>query len=375
MHNKTLIICYHPYSYMGGATNKMIQLLNGLDKKKYKIVYIYLDKNYKLNLDTQIDVIKVNAKSTLLSFFKIKKIIAKFDKNKFKKKIFISNQNYANILTYFLIRNFKKFKSILIERNHLDEFNHYNSLKEFFKKKIIKKIMKFNYRYASLIIGNSKKLSNDLSNFTNSKVKTIYSPTNSKKIIQLSKFYTPKELGKDKSRVRILSVSRFSKRKDIITLLKAFNLIHNKFPKLDLILIGYGSELNKIKSFIKFYKLSKRVHVLSPKKNPFPYFLISDLYVMTSLYEGCPNSIVEALILNLPVISSNCNSGPNEILLNGKGGFIFKKQNFYSLAAKIQLFLRNKNILIKKLKIAKKKTYRFEEKLIINQYKNLLDNI
>ena len=235
--------------------------------------------------------------------------------------------------------------------------------------------MKLNYKYASLVIGNSKKLSIDLSNFTNSKVKTIYSPTNSKKIIQLSKLYTPKELKKDKSRIRILSVSRFSKRKDIITLLKAFNFIHDKFPKLDLILIGYGSELDKIKTFIKFHKLSKKVYVLSPKKNPFPYFLISDLYVMPSLYEGCPNSIVEALVLNLPVISSNCNSGPSEILLNGKGGFIFKKQDFYSLAAKIQSFLRNKNILIKKLKIAKKETYRFEEKLIINKYKNLLDNI
>ncbi len=375
MHNKTLIICYHPYSYMGGATSKIIQLLNGLNKKKYKIVYIYLKKNYELDLNKEIKTIKLNAKSTLLSFFETKKIINKFDKKIFKKKIFISNQNYSNILTYFLIKNFKEFKSILIERNHLDEFNYYNSLKDFFKKKIIKRIMKFNYKYASLVIGNSKRLSIDLSNFTNSKVKTIYSPTNSKKVIQLSKLYTPKELKKDKSRVRILSVSRFSKRKDIITLLKAFNIIHNKFPKLDLILIGYGSELDKIKSFVKFHKLSKKVYVLSPKKNPFPYFLISDLYVMPSLYEGCPNSIVEALVLNLPVISSNCNSGPSEILLNGKGGFIFKKHDFYSLANKIQLFLRNKNILIKKLKIAKKNTYRFEEKLIINKYKNLLDNI
>ena len=107
MHNKTLIICYHPYSYMGGATNKIIQLLNGLNKKKYKIVYIYLNKNYELDLDKEINSIKVNAKSTLLSFFEIKKIINRFDKKIFKKKIFISNQNYSNILTYFLIKYFK----------------------------------------------------------------------------------------------------------------------------------------------------------------------------------------------------------------------------------------------------------------------------
>ena len=74
-------------------------------------------------------------------------------------------------------------------------------------------------------------------------------------------------------------------------------------------------ELNNINKFVEDNKHSNRVFVLPPKKNPFPFFVISDLYIMTSLYEGCPNSIIEATILNLPVISSNCNSGPSEIFI------------------------------------------------------------
>ena len=96
---------------------------------------------------------------------------------------------------------------------------------------------------------------------------------------------------------------------------------------------------------------------------------------MPSLYEGCPNSIIEATVLNLPVISSNCNSGPSEILLNGKGGYFFKKQDYFSLANKIKLFMKNKSIFVKKLNIAKKKLYRFEENLIVKQYRNLLDKV
>ena len=96
---------------------------------------------------------------------------------------------------------------------------------------------------------------------------------------------------------------------------------------------------------------------------------------MTSLYEGCPNSIVEAITLNLPVISSNCNSGPNEILLNGIGGFIFKKQDTFSLAKKIDLFLKNKNLFKKKLYFAKKKINRFDEKKILKKYNNLIENL
>ena len=375
MHKKNLIICFHPYSYMGGATIKMVQLLNGLDKHNFEIVYLYIKKNCELNLDKNIKIIKINATRTLFSFFKIKKILSIYNKKKFKKKIYISNQNYSNILTSFLLKDFHEFKSILIERNHLDELNYYESFKDLCKKIIIKKLMKLSYKNATKIIGNTKKLSKDLSNFVNSKVETIYSPTNSKAVIKLSKLYIPTNITKNKSRIRLLSVSRFTKRKDLITLVKAFFIISFKFPNIDLILIGYGPELSNIKNFIKKNNLSKRIFVLPRKKNPFPYFLISDLYVMPSLYEGCPNSIIEAIFLNLPVISSDCNTGPSEILLNGRGGFIFKKKNILSLVNKIELFIKNKEDFNKKLRIAKNNIYRFEEKNIIKQYNNLLNII
>ena len=235
--------------------------------------------------------------------------------------------------------------------------------------------MRLNYSKASLIIGNAKKLSKDLSAFVNKKINTIYSPTNSSKIIKLSKSYIPSIIKRDSSRIRLLSVSRFTKRKDVLTLLEAFSSLSNKYKNVDLILIGYGPELNNINKFVKDNKLSNRVFVLPPKKNPFPFFIISDLYIMTSLYEGCPNSIVEATMLNLPVISSNCNSGPSEILLNGRGGTFYKKRNAYSLMKKISLFLDNKKTFKKKLKVAKNNIYRFEEKRILKQYNDLFNTL
>ncbi len=375
MSKKNLIICFHPYSYLGGATISLSQLINGLDKKNFEIVYLCIKKDNKLNLNKNIKIIKINAERTLFSISKIRKIISYYDKKKFKKKIYISNQNYSNIFTSYILKDFKEFKSILIERNHLDEFKYNFSLKEYFKNFIVQMMMKLNYKKATKIVGNAKKLSKDLCKFVNARVDTIYSPTNSKRIIRLSKLYKPNFIKKSKSRIRLLSVSRFTKRKDLMTLLKAFNLVSKKYSNLDLILIGYGPELNKINNFIEVNKLEKKIFVLSEKKNPFPYFLISDLYIMTSLYEGCPNSIIEAIILNLPVISSNCNSGPNEILLNGNGGFIFEKENIFSLAKKIDLFFKNKSLFKKKLFLAKKEIRRFEENKILKQYNSLINNI
>tara|TARA_B110001452_G_scaffold115556_1_gene95837 strand:+ start:685 stop:1812 length:1128 start_codon:yes stop_codon:yes gene_type:complete len=375
MSNKNLIICLHPYSNKGGATNKIIQLLNKIDNKRFKIVYVYLKKNAKLKLNSNIKIIKLKNQRTLFSFFEIKKILSFFDKKKFRKKIFISNQNYSNILAFFLLKDLKNYKSILIERNHLDELYYYESLKDFFKKFFIKVLMKLTYKYSYKLIGNTKKLSKDLSSFVSKKVHTIYSPTNFKQLIQMSKDYKPKDVLSDKSKIRLLSVSRFTKRKDLITLLKAFNIINRNHQNIELILIGYGSDLNRIKEYIQRHNLKDKIFLISYKDNPYPYFLISDLYIMPSLYEGCPNSIIEATALNLPVISSNCNTGPSEILLNGKGGFIFKKKNHLQLASKIELFTKNKKIFMKKMLIAKKNIFRFDEKRILKEYMNILREI
>tara|TARA_B100000767_G_C19767895_1_gene538526 strand:+ start:384 stop:1511 length:1128 start_codon:yes stop_codon:yes gene_type:complete len=375
MSNKNLIICLHPYSNKGGATNKIIQLLNKIDNKRFKIVYVYLKKNAKLKLNSNIKIIKLKNQRTLFSFFEIKKILSFFDKKKFRKKIFISNQNYSNILAFFLLKDLKNYKSILIERNHLDELYYYESLKDFFKKFFIKVLMKLTYKYSYKLIGNTKKLSKDLSSFVSKKVHTIYSPTNFKQLIQMSKDYKPRDVLSDKSKIRLLSVSRFTKRKDLITLLKAFNIINRNHQNIELILIGYGSDLNRIKEYILRHNLKDKIFLISYKDNPYPYFLISDLYIMPSLYEGCPNSIIEATALNLPVISSNCNTGPSEILLNGKGGFIFKKKNHLQLASKIELFTKNKKIFMKKMLIAKKNIFRFDEKRILKEYMNILREI
>jgi len=375
MYKKKLIICFHPYSYLGGATISLSQLLNGMDKKKFEIVYLYIKKDNSLDLNKNIKIIKIKSTRMLLSIIQVRKILSKYNNKRFAKKIYISNQNYSNVFTPFILKGFQNYKSVLIERNHLDELNYYESIKDFLKKNIIKSIMRLNYSKVTLIIGNAKKLSKDLSVFVNKKIKTIYSPTSSSKIIKLSKSYVPSIIKKDISRTRLLSVSRFTKRKDVLTLLKAFNVLSNKYKDVDLILIGYGPELNNIKKFVRDNKLSNRVFVLPPKKNPFPFFIISDLYIMTSLYEGCPNSIVEATMLNLPVISSNCNSGPSEILLNGRGGTFYKKKNTYSLVKKISLFMDNKKIFKRKLKVAKNNIYRFEEKRILKQYNDLFNTL
>ena len=62
------------------------------------------------------------------------------------------------------------------------------------------------------------------------------------------------------------------------------------------------------------------------------------MFILSSLYEGFPNVLVEAAQYNIPIISTNCNSGPREILSNGKGGELLATKDYLTMSKKIELF-------------------------------------
>ena len=88
----------------------------------------------------------------------------------------------------------------------------------------------------------------------------------------------------------------------------------------------------------------------------------SKLVVLTSVYEGFPNVLTEALTIGTPAISTNSNAGASEILLNGKGGDLVKIGDYHSLAKKIVNHFKSPLRLKNKTIFAKKKLYRFETK-------------
>jgi glycosyltransferase involved in cell wall biosynthesis len=99
---------------------------------------------------------------------------------------------------------------------------------------------------------------------------------------------------------------------------KNFSLLINAFAKSksqrDLVILGQGPELLILTNLVKTLGLEKRVHLLGFKENPYPYLKNADYLVSTSNAEGFPNGIAEAMCLGKPVIATNCQSGPAEIL-------------------------------------------------------------
>jgi glycosyltransferase involved in cell wall biosynthesis len=87
-----------------------------------------------------------------------------------------------------------------------------------------------------------------------------------------------------------------------------------KYPEVKLVVLGDGFLRLKIENLINLLNLSNKVFLLGNKKNIFPFLFQSNFFVLSSISEGSPNTLIEALAVGLPVVSTDCETGPREIL-------------------------------------------------------------
>lgn len=101
-------------------------------------------------------------------------------------------------------------------------------------------------------------------------------------------------------------------------LIKSFALVHKRLPDTRLMIIGEG-EYTKYKELAERLGIDESVYFTGLKRNPYPYLKKGSLYVLTSYNEGFPNAMVEAMAMELPVIATDCMTGPREILQDKYG--------------------------------------------------------
>ena len=130
-------------------------------------------------------------------------------------------------------------------------------------------------------------------------------------------------------------------------------------------ILGYGPEKINLQNFINENKLKKIVKIIFVK-NPYKYIKMSDVFILSSKYEGLPNVLQEAAYLNKYIISSNCKTGPREIIQKYKYGELYKLGNVIELSSKL------KKLNIKKLNSNNKKFSKnlkdFDYKINLKKY-------
>ena len=358
------IVVFIPSIEGGGVEKNLFLIVNFLIKNSFNIVLITANLESKKKFHKKLTIISPKNQYSR-NFSRYKKyfyclflLFKLLSNNNFTVLSFQANL-YAIIVAKLLC------KKIIIRSNSSPSGWSQNPIK-----KIIYKIL---FKLADSIIVNSKDFAKQMHEMFNVKCEVIYNPLNKEEIIRKSKekFFN-KFLYKNKNFFKIISVGRFVDQKDHLTLLKAFQIIYKKI-NAKLILMGQG--INKIEylQFIKNNDLQNDVLILKFNNNPYKVISNANLFVLSSQYEGLPNVLLEAMTLKKFIISTNCPTGPREILMNGKLGFLCKIGDYRNLSNLILKYYYNQKKFNYKIQKAYKSLNRFDFDKNCKKYLKLLN--
>ncbi len=351
---KKNIVIFYPSFEKGGVTSILKNLLDSDRSKKFNL-HIISSKNfskkiiskkkncyfYPVTMKIKIPFFPQRFITSLNGMFALALVL-----NKLKAKTIVhSMQSNVAAIIICMIKNIK----IIIRNSENPVYSTINTENKFFG--LITFLLKFLfYNFTDGIITNSKGSANSLKYFV----------FNKKKIFQIYNPYLKKINTKFfKKENYIINIARLRKQKDHKTLLKAFKIFLNYNSDYKLIILGHGNLKSDLELLCKKLGIAKKVIFKGWVKNTIPYLKKSKIFVLTSVYEGLGNVLIDAINYNVPCISTNCPSGPSEILLNGNGGYLVTPRSPKLIATKMLFCLNNYKLSLKKNEKAKIKLDRF----------------
>ena len=354
------IVIFIPSIEAGGVEKNLFNIINYIQSKFKKVYLISADRLKDRRFGKNVIFLSPNSKTYS-------------NKSRFTKSLicfFIIIKNFWNKKTLIFSLQSNLFSIIASKLINAKIIIRLNTSPQKYSTNLIKRIMfKILYSLAYRIIVNSHEFKAAFKRFYNLESIVILNP------LKISRNKKKISFFKNFKKLKIICIGRLTHQKDHLTLLKSLKLLKYKFKvNFKLCLIGKGYNFNSLSNFIKDHNLQKNIELAGYKKNAFEYIKSSDLLVLTSRYEGLPNVLIEAQASGTPIISSNCPTGPKEILINGKLGELFKVGDYESLCKKIFEYSKNKKILKKKSILAKKYLYRYNYKSNLEKYLKILKN-
>ena len=365
------IIFFIPNLKHGGAEKVLVNLVNNLDKSKYEV--------------TLFSIFDEGMNKEFLN----KEVIYKY---KFK-KIFRANTYFFNLFSpAFLYRWFikehydvaisylegpttrivsgcnnphtKKLAWVHIELNEKHKYIGFRNIKE-----ARENYAKFNY-----IIGVSKKVIENFKNLVseNLPLKVLYNTNETELIKELGK--EPIETHFDDSYINIISVAKVTRTKGFDRLIEVHKKLTDEGHKLKIYILGIGEDMSLLKKRVKELNISDTFLFLGFDKNPYKYISKADLYVCSSRREGFSTAVTEALVLGIPVVSTNV-SGADELLGEHNEYGIVTENSKEGLYKGLKKMLSNPENILYYKKQAELRGQFFSKENTVKAVEDLLDTL
>jgi glycosyltransferase involved in cell wall biosynthesis len=240
-----------------------------------------------------------------------------------------------------------------------------------FLKRITPFITKLSYPWANNVIAVSQGVAKDLAHLTGmplDKFQVIYNPAVTTELLEKSRVPLDHPWFSEGEPPVILGVGKLEAQKDFSTLIKAFAKVRH-VQKSRLMILGWGPENNRMELETLAHELGLQEDVSLPGyiDNPYPYMARAGVFVLSSRWEGFGNVVVEALAVETPVVSTDCESGPAEILDNGRYGKLVPVGDSQALSDAILKTLSEKSMPVDREWLTQ-----FTLKTITQQYCNVM---
>jgi len=351
----------------GGAERVITNIMTHLDKEKYEISLVLFEKigPYLYQIPDYVKLYDFKKKSR----YSFLKLILNLNRlfRKVKPNTVVSFMAYTSVVVlmakFISGCRFNLVTSVRTYLSHVTSNIRLSRIRYFLYKSL--------FNYADFIVVPSAGVKKDLEkkfNIIQKKIKIIHNPIDLKKIMKLKEEEVKDVRIKEKS--FLLTVGRLTKAKGHPYLLRAYSRINEEVEE-GLLILGTGEDEEKLKSLVNELGIQERVLFLGFQKNPYKFMNRASIFVLSSLWEGFPNVLLEAMVCGVPIISTDCPSGPSEIITNGKNGILVPPADEKTLADAMLTLLKDENLRNKFSKNGKRRAEVFRIEEILPQYEEL----
>ena len=337
---KQKVALFLPSLRGGGAERVMINLARGFSEQGLKVdlVLAKAEGPYLCQVPPEVRVIDLHSDRVLRSLPELARYMGRE-----RPEAILSALNHANVVTIWASKLSRVPCRVVVSvHGTLSPSIAYDAG---LRRRLIPNLIGIFYPWADEIVAVSSGVADDLSKITGlqrERIQVIYNPVVGPELLEKAKealnhpWFAPGEPPV------ILSVGRLTKQKDYSTLIRAFALVRQEHPAR-LMILGEGEERPKLEALVRELGLDDDVSLPGFVDNPYAYMARSAVFVLSSVWEGLPNVLIEAMAVGTPVVSTDCPSGPAEILERGEWGRLVPIGDVEEMATAIIATLNDPN--------------------------------
>lgn len=319
----------------GGAERVMVNLAEGFARRGLRVdmVLVQAAGAYLSQIPPGIRIVDLHARSAYTAF---PGLIAYLRRE--KPEALLSTLDLTNLIAILSGRLARTPTRLVIRIANTVSIQHRSPA----KKGLERLALSWIYPWADEVVAISDSVAADLSRYTGipeGRIRTILNPTISPRLMEEAGQPLDHPWFSPGAAPVVLGVGRFTRQKDFGTLVSAFARLRATKPAR-LIILGEGEERSHLENFVQERGMAGDVELPGFVQNPYAYMRRAAVFVLSSIWEGLPNSLIEALACGCPVVSTDCPGGPAEILDGGKYGHLVPPGDPESMAEAIGKVLK-----------------------------------